>query len=211
MVATRPDICYTVTRLSQDLAKPNSFQLMKAKHILCYLKGTINQSLISKKLQKPLKLEGFCDTDWTNLSDRKSMSGFCFRLAENNPMISWKSEKQKSVDLSICKVEFIAISLASQETLYLRALLRTMMKLESLKNPTTIDCDNHSCIVLAKNPVVHQRLKHIDIKFQFIHDEINKESILLEYIETEKNVADVFTNPMTGIKLNTFRKIIVGN
>ena len=51
MVATRPDVCYTVTRLSQDLAKPNSFHLMKAKHVLRYLKDTINQLLIFKKLQ----------------------------------------------------------------------------------------------------------------------------------------------------------------
>ena len=72
MVATRPDICHTVTRLSHDLAKTNSFYLMKAKHILHYLKGTINQSLIFKKSQKLLKLEGFCDAYWANLSGRKS-------------------------------------------------------------------------------------------------------------------------------------------
>ena len=84
------------------------------------------------------------------------------------------------------------------------------MELESLKNPTTIHCDNQSSTVLAKNPV-HQRLKHIDMKFQFIRDEINKGSILLEYIETENNVADVLMKPMTGKKLNSFRKIIVGN
>ena len=71
MVATRPDICYTVTSLSQDLAKPNSFHLTKAKYVLHYLKGTINQSLIFKKSQKPLKFKGFCDSDWGNLSDRK--------------------------------------------------------------------------------------------------------------------------------------------
>ena len=71
MIAIRPDICYTVIRLSQDLAKPNSFHLMKAKHDFCYLKGTINQSLISNKLQKPWKLERFCDADWANLSDKK--------------------------------------------------------------------------------------------------------------------------------------------
>ena len=71
MVATKPDICYTVTRLSQDQAKPNSFHLTKAKYILHYLKGTINQSLIFRELQKPLKLEGFCDADWANLSDKK--------------------------------------------------------------------------------------------------------------------------------------------
>ena len=116
-------------------------------------------------------------------------------------MISLKSKKQNSVVLSTCKVGFIAILLVSQEALYLRARLRTM----------NLDHLNQSSIVLAKNPVIHQRLKHIDIKFQFIHDEINKGSILSEYVETEKNVADVFMKPMTGIKLNTFRKIIRGN
>ena len=109
MVATWPDICYTVIRLSQDLAKLNSFHLTKAKHVLHYSKGTINQSLIFKKLQKPLKLEGFCDSVWGNLDDRKRVSRFCFRLAENNPMISWKSKNQNSVTLSTCKAEFIAI------------------------------------------------------------------------------------------------------
>ena len=86
------------------------------------------------------------------------------------------------------KAEFIAIALANQEALYLKALLGTMTELKSLKHPTTIYCNNQSSIVLAKNPVIHQRLKHIDIKFQFIHDEINKGVILLEYIETEKKM-----------------------
>ena len=64
MFAISPDICYTITRLSQDVAKPNFFHLAKTKHVLCYLKDTINHSLIFKKLQKPSKLEGFCDSDW---------------------------------------------------------------------------------------------------------------------------------------------------
>ena len=85
------------------------------------------------------------------------------------------------------------------------------MEIESLKHPTTIHCDNPFSIVLAKYPVVHQRSKHIDIKFQFIRDEINKESILFEYTETEENVADMFMKLMTEIKLNTLRKVIVGN
>ena len=92
--------------------------------------------------------------------------------------------------------------------------MRTVTELESLKHPKTIHCDNQSSIVWAKKnkkTVIHQRLKHIDINFQFIRDEINQGSILLEYIETEKNVADMFTKPMTGIKLNTFRKVKVGN
>ena len=84
-----------------------------------------------------------------------------------------------------------------------------MKESELLKNPTTIHYDNQSSIVLAKNPVVPQRSKHwyeISVYMWW-----NKGLILLEFIETEKNVADVFTKPMTGIKLNNFRKIIVGN
>ena len=57
-----------------------------------------------------------------------------------------------------------------------------------------------------KKTVIHQWSKYIDIEFQFICG-----SILLEHIETEKTVDDVFMKPMTGIKLNTFRKIIVDN
>ena len=158
-------------------------------------------------MQKPLKL-GCCDTDWVNVSERKHVSRFCFRLAENNPMISWTSKKRNSVALSTCEEKFIAISLASQETLYLRALLRTMTELESLKNLTTIHCDDQSSIVLEKNPVVHQRWYWYKISF---YTWWNKGSVLLESIETEKNVTDVFTKLMTRIRLNTFWKIIVGN
>ena len=99
------------------------------------------------------------------------MSGYCFRLAKDNPMISWKSKKQNWVLLSTCKMECIAFSLANQEALYLKALLRTVTELESLKHPTTIYCDSQSSIILAKNwsSIKNQ---NIDIKFQFICEEI---------------------------------------
>ena len=84
------------------------------------------------------------------------------------------------------------------------------MELESLKNPTTIHCDNPSSIFWQKKQSFIKD-QNIFIKFHFICDEINKGSILLEYIEAEKNVANMFTKPITEIKLNTFRKIIVGN
>ena len=73
------------------------------------------------------------------------------------------------------------------------SLLKTMTDLESLKNPTTINCDNQSSIVLEKNLVVLQRSKHIDIQFQFIRDGINNRSILLKHIETEKKVCSIAT------------------
>ena len=100
MIATRPDICYTVTRLSQDLPKPNSFHLTKAKHVLCYLKGTINRSLIFKKSQKPLKLERFCDADWANLSDRKVWADFALDWQK---ITQWFHGNLKNKIQSLCQ------------------------------------------------------------------------------------------------------------
>ena len=200
-----------VSCLHDWLLFANAINYSQLSQLIALRNLTNPTSLIFKKSQKPWKLEGFCDLDWRNLDDRKSVSRFCFRLAENNPMISWKSKKQNSVALSTCKVEFIAISLASQEALYLRALLRTMTELESLKNLTTIHCDNQSSIVLEKKSSCSSKIKTYWYKISFFKW-WNKGSILLEYIATrEKNVTDVFMKPMMGIKLNTLKKIIVAN
>ena len=122
-------------------------------------------------------------------------------------MISWKFKKQISVTLSTCKAEFITISLASQEALYLRALLRTMTELESLKNPTTIHCDNQSSIVLAKNQITHQSLKYwykISVYMWWnklrVHSYAHKDSIF--YPQTGGCVV-VFVGELVGYQPST--------
>ena len=211
MVATRPDLCYTVTKLSQKLSRPTMKDLNRAKQVLRYLKGTKEQKLVFKKSKNPLKLEGFSDSDWGNDEDRKSISGYCFRLSENGPIISWKSKKQQIVSLSTCEAEFIAITHTTQEALYLTNILKTILEPELTKSPVVINCDNQASIVLAQNTVINQRSKHIDIKYHFIKNEVKKESIVLKYISSEQNIADVFTKPATRIKLNRFLPNLLGN
>ena len=63
MTGTRPDLCYVVTKLSQNMSKPTQANLNTAKHVLGYLKGTIHQGLVFNKSELPLKLSGFCDAD----------------------------------------------------------------------------------------------------------------------------------------------------
>ena len=77
---------------------------------------------------------------------------------------------KNSVALLTCEAEFIAISLASQEAMYLRTLLRTMTVLESLKHPITIHCDNQSSIVWGKKNISFIKDRNIAIEFQFIRD-----------------------------------------
>ena len=86
MTCTHPDLCYIVTKLSQNMCNPTKAHLSMARHVLRYLKGTINSGLIFQKENcKELKLQGFCDSDWGASSDRRSITGYGFELCDNGP------------------------------------------------------------------------------------------------------------------------------
>ena len=94
MTGTRPDLCYIVTKLSQNMSKPTEANLIAAKHVLRYLKGTIEQSLRFRKSESTLKLIGFCDSDWGgHVCDRRSISGYGFQLLDEGPLVFWRSRK----------------------------------------------------------------------------------------------------------------------
>ena len=209
MSATRPDLGYVVTKLSQHLAKPTSAHLTMAKHVLRYVKGTLDHSLVFRKSSEPLKLTGYCDADWaTSLDDRRSTTGYCFQLSPDGPMISWKSKKQSTVALSSCEAEYMALASATREAKFLLQLLRDMDG--DQHTSAVMHADNQGALVLAKNPVHHQRSKHIDIRYHFIRNEVQIGALQLVYTPSDDNVADLFTKPPTCPKLRGFLCILMG-
>ena len=126
MTGTRPDLCYIVTKLSQHMSKPTKAHLNMAKNGLRYIKGTINQSMTFEKSEEPLKINGYCDADWGNSEDRKSITGYGYQLTENGPLISWKSRKQQTVALSTCEAEYMSLAAATQEAKFLKQLYADM-------------------------------------------------------------------------------------
>ena len=95
---TRPDICFSVNTLSQFLVEPRHVHLVAAKHVMRYLKGTLDCGL-SYDGDHDFTLSGYTDSDWVgSVPDRKSTSG-CF-LSLGSTMISWKSRKQSSIALN---------------------------------------------------------------------------------------------------------------
>ena len=208
MTSTRPDLSFIVTKLSQYMSNPTNTHLSMAKHVLRYLKGTIENKLTFKKSKDGLKLFGYCDADWGSSADRKSITGYVFKLSESGPAISWKSRKQPTVALSTCEAEYMALASAIQEAKFLRQLLGELLNIFAL-DPTTIHCDNQSAIFLAKNPVQHQRSKHIDIRYHFIRSEIQSGTIDLRYIPSEENLSDLFTKPATKLKVSKFIKALI--
>ena len=134
--------------------------------------------------------------------DRLGITGYCFQLNANGPLVSWKSKKQQSVALSTCEAEYMALVAAVQEAKFLRQFLADMQGTD-LKS-VNINVDNQGAIALAKNPVYHQRSKHIDIMYHFIRSEVQEGVVSLSYVQLERNLADLFTKPVSKARLNVF-------
>jgi hypothetical protein len=125
-------------------------------------------------------------------------------------VVSWYNKKQTSVALNSEEAEYMATSLASCETIWLRKLLAGLFGQE-LK-PTVIHRDNQSCIKLSKNLVFHDRSKHSEIKYHFIRDRVQKGVVKLQHISTDEQIADILTKPLVKGEFVYFRdKLMVEN
>jgi hypothetical protein len=202
LVNTRPDICYAVNVLSQFMSQPRQTHWIATKHVLRYLQGTIGYGLRYAS-SVDLSLQGYVDADWAGSAvDRKSTSGCCFTLGYS--MVSWSSRKQSSVALSTAEEEYITLSVAIREAVWLRKLLTDLFDHEM--DPTTIHCNNQSCVKLFENPVFHDRSKHIKIKYHYIKDMVQRKTIHVHYLPTHEQIANIFTKPLAKTKFEYFHE-----
>ena len=205
MTGTRPDISYVVNKLSQRMSGPTNADRNLAKSVLRYLAGTITQGLQYAKHDQPIQLVCYSDSDWGSSDDRRSITGYCCMLSERSTLISWCSKKQKTVSLSSCESEYYAICNTVCESLFLQQILSMILPTDI--GPTLIFADNRGTIDLARNPVHHKRSKHISIKFHFIREHINSGNIILQYIPSNDNIADIFTHAVSRGKLLKFELV----
>jgi len=164
-MATRPDIAQAVSVVSKFNANPSVSHLTAVKRVLRYLKGTVNLALKYNQTESRA-LVGFSDADWAgDQDDRRSTTGNVFLLGGG--AVSWLSKKQSTVALSTAEAEYVALSQAAQECVWLRRLLSD---LGMDATPVVILEDNQGAIAIAKNPVDHSRTKHIDIRYHYIRE-----------------------------------------
>ena len=171
-----------------------------AKRVLRYLAGTTSYGIWFQKTED-FSLKGFSDSDWAgSVDDRKSTSGNCFILGTG--AISWSSKKQATVALSSTEAEYVAVSASTWQAVWLRGVLQDLGEVQT--KATSIKCDNQSAVMLAKNPVHHDRTKHIEIKHHFIRELIAKEEVQLDNCQTNEQVADLFTKSLPQMKHEAF-------
>ncbi|XP_034604772.1 uncharacterized mitochondrial protein AtMg00810-like [Setaria viridis] len=196
---TRPDISFAVGYVSRFMEEPQEDHLAVIKHLLRYIAGTCGYGIVySQRSTATLELSAYSDSDMVgDVNTRQSTTGVMFFLSDCP--VSWQSQKQRIIALSTCEAEYIAAATASCQGTWLRRLLQELTG-EVLCGPV-LRVENKSAIALARNPVLHDWSKDIDIKYHYIRDCIDGGCIKLEYVETARQFGDILTQTLIRLRL----------
>lgn len=173
VIISRPDVAYTVSKLSQYMDCSSKEHWVACKHVLRYLKGTQDHGLQFRS-GNVMQLVAYTDANWgCDVDDRKSIGGYCIYLG--GYLISWSSKKQTVVARSNTEFEYRSLANTRTELTWLTSLLRELKV--SLHHTPIIWCDNSGANALASNPIHHGRTKHIEIDVHFIRDKVKNNEI----------------------------------
>jgi hypothetical protein len=193
LVNTRPDLSFSVGYVSRFMEKPHE-EHAAVKHILRYISGTKTLGVFYPRGREGgARLLGYTDSDLAgDLDNRRSIFGVLFFLGESP--VSWQSVKQRVVALSSCEAEYIAAATGACQGVWLARLLADMT--DTAVGVPMLKVDNKSALSLIKNPVHHDRSKHIDVRFHLIREYANRGQIKVDFIRTEDQLGDVLTKPL---------------
>ncbi|XP_047942673.1 secreted RxLR effector protein 161-like [Salvia hispanica] len=204
MVSTRPDIAYAVSCLSRYMSNPGHVHWEALKWLLRYLMQTANYGLCYSKCDDGFLLTSFVDSNYANDRDKmKSTTSYVFTVCRS--CISRKSQLHHIVVLSTTKSEYIAITEAMKEAVWLKGVLS---ELKLVKSSHVVFSDSQSAIQLCKNHVFHDMTKHIDVRFHYIRDIVEKGEVFLQKVHTDKNPAGMGTKPLPLEKLLFYIKYL---
>ncbi|XP_014490299.1 uncharacterized protein LOC106753033 [Vigna radiata var. radiata] len=191
LTVSRTDIMHSLCLYARFQSDPKESHLTVVKRILKYLKGTKNLGLWYPNGTN-MFLTGYSDSNFGGCKlDRKSTSGTCHLLGSS--LISWNSKKQAYVALSTTEAEYIAAGSCCAQSLWIKSQLEAYgIRIDNIP----LKCDSTSAINLTKNPILHSKTKHIEIRHHFIRDHINRGEIKIEYVDTLHQWADIFTKPL---------------
>eukprot|EP00253_Pinus_taeda_P005986 PITA_05986 len=189
---TRPDLSFAVGPVARFMQNPRESHWKAAKRILRYVRGTVQFGIHYSAKAAPL-LVGFTDSDWAgDPDDRKSTAGYVFTLGSGP--ITWACKKQAAISLSSAEAEY-------------RGAAEAKFGFQQ-QHLTTLWCDNQSAIQLCKDPVQHQRSKHIELHMHFIRKLIHDHVLEVQYCSTDDQVADIFTKALTEVKFTKLRFMV---
>ena len=224
---TRPDIAAAVGILGKFNATPGMQHFKAGLEVVRYLRATANYGVIYGRRREEIPyvpLCGYSDASWgDDPDDRTSRSGTM--LWSWGGPIEWRSKKQSSQALSSCEAEYMAACAATQSMVWGRRLFRqfgyedlgifdgsvaaTEQEMEGHR-PAVIYEDNTGCIEWSKNPVDHQRAKHIDLKYHYVRAKVRDGEVKLVHCPTDEMMADLLTKYLAAPRFAYLRDKMLG-
>jgi hypothetical protein len=207
-ISTRPDIAHAVHYLASNMQAPTQRHMQAAERVFRYLAGTKDLGLVfgsrngasvgdsrGRRAQVQVDVCAFSDADWANdKGDRRSITGWVAKL--NGDPVSWSSKKQRVVALSTCEAELYAESAAIQEVLWLRGLMEELGL--HTQTGSTVYGDNQSAIAVSQNGIKGERTKHVDVKYHFVTETVERGDVKLRWVPTTQQQADIFTKALAA-------------
>ncbi|GJY45790.1 retrovirus-related pol polyprotein from transposon TNT 1-94 [Tanacetum coccineum] len=183
--------------VSRYLANSGKNHWEAVKWILKYLRGTANVGLVyGTNHGNHVDVTGFVDSDYAKDPDKgRSITGYTFLV--HGCVVSWKATLQHVVALSTTEAEYMALTEAVKEAIWLRGLLE---ELGVELNTVAVNCDNQGAIHLSRNHVFHERTKHINVRYHFIREVLEAKTVKVLKVGTEHNVADALTKVVPGLR-----------
>lgn len=214
-ISTRLDVAHAAHWLCCFMQNPTQRHMVAAERVLRYLSGTRDVGLVfgsrngdtvgdsRGRGQMQVDTCAYADADWANdKTDRRSITGWVSKL--NGDAVSWASKKQRVVGLSTCEAELYAEAAAIQEVLWLRGLLKELGLYT--RTGTTVYGDNQSTIAVSANGIKGERTKHVDVKYHFVTETVERGDVVLKWIPTTEQQADIFTKALAAPVFENLRK-----
>ncbi|GJS98461.1 hypothetical protein Tco_0819631 [Tanacetum coccineum] len=172
-------------------ACPMVKHLKEVKRIFWYLRQSYNMGLCYLK-DFGFELIAYSDADHVGCKDDyKSTSGGLQFLGEK--LVSWSSKKQDCTAMSTAEAEYVSLSACCAQVIWMRTQL---LDYGYKYNRIPMYCDSKSAIAISCNPVQHSKTKHIDIRYHFIKEHVEKGIVELYFVGTEYQLADLFTKAL---------------
>ncbi|KAE9166832.1 hypothetical protein PF004_g29031 [Phytophthora fragariae] len=200
---TRPDLSFSINQLARHCSKPRKAAWDAAKHVLRYLHHTKRARLELSPAEESVSLA--TDADWANdISDRKSISGFFIRVF--GCPVHWGSLKQSVVTLSSTTAEFVAACEGLMQAEWISLVVGELLG-DDVEPVIVQQVNNISAISRIKKDGSSNAQKAIDIRFHYVKDALKKNKMVLQYVPTSDNPADLLTKSLAKTELSRKRDL----
>nr|GFA70109.1 retrovirus-related Pol polyprotein from transposon TNT 1-94 [Tanacetum cinerariifolium] len=192
LTTLRPDIMHATCYCAGYQVKPTEKHLTEVKRIFQYLKDTIHMGLWYPK-DTGFELTSFLDSDHAGcLDSRKSTSGG-IQFLGGDKLVRWSSEKHDCTLMSSVEAGYVSLYACCAQVLWMRTQLTDY---GFYFDQIPMCCDSKAAIAISCNPVQHSHTKHIDVRYHFIKEKVEKGIVELFFIRTEYQLADLFTKAL---------------